>query len=58
MTNDEAIKKALDQMEAARKKLTMQGKGAAGPEALYAESYKQLTKLDPKTYRPLRKKYR
>lgn len=51
------IRKYTDQMEAARKKLTLTGKGAAGPEGLYAEAYKQLCKLDPIRYRPLRKKY-
>lgn len=51
------IKKVRDVMEAARKKLTLQGKGAAGPEAQYAEAYAQLCRLDPQ-FRPLRRKYR
>lgn len=58
MTNDAAIAKALDDMEKARKKLTMQGKGATGPESQYAEAYARLCRLDPIRYRPLRKKYR
>lgn len=56
--NDEAIRKARDLMESARKKLTLQGKAGQGPENQYAEAYEHLCRLDPTTYRPLRKKYR
>lgn len=55
---DAEIRKYMDRMEAARKKLTIQGKGAAGPESQYAEAYAQLCRLDPVRFRPLRKKYR
>jgi hypothetical protein len=57
-TDDAAIKKARDAMEAARKKLMVQGKSGNGVEATYAEAYAQLCRLDPQTYRPLRRKYR
>jgi len=55
----EELKKALDRFDAARKKLTLQGKGKsgnAGGETEYADAYKALTKLDPIRYRPLRGK--
>lgn len=52
--NDELIKKARDAMEAARKKLS----SGPGAEKDFAEAYKTLCRLDPTTYRPLRKKYR
>jgi hypothetical protein len=55
------MKKALDRLEAARKKLTLQGKGKSGNatgETEYADAYKALCKLDPIRYRPLRGKRR
>jgi hypothetical protein len=58
MTDDAAIKKATDDLEAARKKLMVQGKQGNGREAAYAEAYKALCRLDPIRYRPLKGKYR
>lgn len=55
MIHEEAIHKAVAAMEAARKKLTAKNSAA---ETAYAEAYAQLCRLDPVTYRPLRKKYR
>jgi hypothetical protein len=54
MSDEAAIKKALDALEAAKKKL---GSGA-GAEMAYAEAYKVLCRLDPVNYRPLKGKYR
>lgn len=53
----EDLKRALDRLEAARKKLTQNGKGKsgnAGAESEYAAAYGALVKLDPVRYRPLR----
>lgn len=52
------IRKWTDRMEAARKRLTITGKGAAAPEAQYAEAWAQLCRIDPIRYRPVRRKYR
>jgi hypothetical protein len=51
------LKSALDTLEAARKRLMVQGKQGNGREAEYAEAYRRLCLVDPQS-RPLRKKYR
>jgi hypothetical protein len=55
------MKQLLDALEAARKRLPLQGKGKSGNaagEAAYAQAYAALCKADPIRYRPLRGKYR
>lgn len=55
------ISVAEGRLEAARKKLTLGGKGKsgnAGAESEYAAAYGALCKLDPIRYRPLRGKRR
>ena len=55
------LKRLQDALESARKKLMVAGKGKrgnAGGEAEYAAAYDALCKAFPKTYRPLRGKYR
>jgi hypothetical protein len=58
---NDALKSAIDRLDAARKKLTLAGKGKsgnAGAESEYAAAYTALCKLDPNRYRPLRGKHR
>jgi hypothetical protein len=56
--HDEAVLKAVQALEDARKKLMVQGKTGNGREAAYAEAYKALCRLDPIRYRPNKGKYR
>jgi hypothetical protein len=52
------MKRLTDALEAARKKLGIGGKQANGAEAVYAEAYAAMCRLDPIRFRPVRGKRR